>query len=134
MVVAGILIAAWSILTVELTLAWNSVKGVYNVQSTGQIIALVVGLGILVKVLWLMRHGKVGAQPSVLQPTMLTPYFRPRLRYCVGQGQIGWMSTTQYHAQCERDFGPWRMTDGCGMSMPCTNSRMIVDTIYVQIE
>lgn len=58
--IAGISLASWSILAVELTLMWNSVKGVYNVQSTGQIIALVIGLGVLVKVLWLLRHGKVG--------------------------------------------------------------------------
>lgn len=31
---------------------------VYTVNSTGQIIAFVVGLGMLVKVLWLLRHGK----------------------------------------------------------------------------
>jgi hypothetical protein len=58
-VVPGILVASWSILAVELTLHWNSVEGVYNVKSTGQIIALVVGLGMLVKVLWLLRPGKV---------------------------------------------------------------------------
>jgi hypothetical protein len=58
-VVPGLLFASWSILAVELTLVWNSVEGVYNIKSTGQIIALVVGLGILVKVLWLLRHGKV---------------------------------------------------------------------------
>ncbi|KAF7507039.1 hypothetical protein GJ744_010967 [Endocarpon pusillum] len=58
MVMSGTLIASWSIIAVELTLVWNSVKGVYNVRSTGQIIALVVGLGILVKVLWLLRHGR----------------------------------------------------------------------------
>jgi hypothetical protein len=80
MVVAGIFIAAWSVLTVELTLTWNSVKGVYNVQSTGQIIALVVGLGILVKVLWLLRHGKVSTQRSILQLTKLTLCFRPKFR------------------------------------------------------
>lgn len=57
--IAGISLASWSILAVELTLMWNSVKGVYNVQSTGQIIALVIGLGVLVKVLWLLRHGKI---------------------------------------------------------------------------
>jgi hypothetical protein len=98
MVLAGIFIASWSILTVELTLAWNSVTGVYNVQSTGQIIALVVGLGILVKVLWLLRHGKVGSKTSTLQTTILTPYFRLRLRYSIGQGQNDWISTTQHHA------------------------------------
>lgn len=62
MVVTGILFATWSVLAVELTLVWNSVKEVYTVKSTGQIIALVVGLGILVKVLWLLRHGKVGSE------------------------------------------------------------------------
>lgn len=62
--VSGVLIAFWSILAVELTLVWNSVTGVYNVRSTGQIIALVVGLGMLVKVLWLLRHGKVGGEFS----------------------------------------------------------------------
>jgi hypothetical protein len=131
MVIAGMFIAAWSILTVELTLAWNSVKGVYNIQSTGQIIALVVGLGILVKVLWLLRHGKVSSQPSVLMSTILTPGSRPRYRNCFGQGQNGWMSATRHHARCERGSGAWRVTDECWMFMPCTNSRMIVDTVCV---
>jgi divalent metal cation (Fe/Co/Zn/Cd) transporter len=58
-VVTSILFASWSISGVELTLAWNSVSDVYAVQSTGQIIALVVGFGVLVKVLWLLRHGEV---------------------------------------------------------------------------
>lgn len=59
MVATGMLFASWSVLAIELTLRWNSVKGIYNIQSTGQIIPLVVGLGILVKVLWLLRHGNV---------------------------------------------------------------------------
>ncbi len=61
-VLPGLLFATYSILSVELTLVWNSVTDVYNVKSTGQIIALVVGLGILVKVLWLLRHRKVSGQ------------------------------------------------------------------------
>jgi hypothetical protein len=62
--VTGILIAGWSISAVELTLAWNSVEEVYSVSSTGQIIALVVGLGVLVKVLWVLRHGEGRDQTS----------------------------------------------------------------------
>jgi hypothetical protein len=59
MVLAGVLLTTWSISSVELTLAWNSVTDVYDIRSTGQIIPLVVGLGTLIKVLWLLRHGRV---------------------------------------------------------------------------
>lgn len=39
----------YTILAVELTLAWNNVRGVYDVQSTGQFIALFIGLVGLVR-------------------------------------------------------------------------------------
>jgi hypothetical protein len=42
----------WSILGVELTLSWNRVTDVYDVNTTGQIIPLILGMGILVLVIW----------------------------------------------------------------------------------
>lgn len=42
----------WAILAVELTLTWNHMSGVYNVSSTGQVIPLVAGLGIMTTVCW----------------------------------------------------------------------------------
>lgn len=37
-------IFVWTILTVELTLFFNSVSGVYNIQSTGQLIPFIIGI------------------------------------------------------------------------------------------
>lgn len=37
---------------VELTLKWNRVSGVYRVDSTGQVIPLVVGIGSATSVAW----------------------------------------------------------------------------------
>ena len=34
----------YSILAVELTLAWNNVEGVYEVSSTGQFVPLLIGI------------------------------------------------------------------------------------------
>jgi hypothetical protein len=42
----------YSTISIELTLVWNSVSGVYNVASTGQIIPLVAGLSMLVGTIW----------------------------------------------------------------------------------
>ena len=38
------LMAVWCIVAIELTLHWNSVSHVYNIESTGQIIPLVTGI------------------------------------------------------------------------------------------
>ena len=46
----------YSIIAIELTLVWNNVSGVYNVNSTGQVIPLIAGSGILISVFWKMRH------------------------------------------------------------------------------
>ena len=45
----------YSIIAIELTLVWNNVSGVYNVNSTGQVIPLIAGSGILISVFWKMR-------------------------------------------------------------------------------
>ncbi|KAI0016404.1 hypothetical protein F4780DRAFT_783282 [Xylariomycetidae sp. FL0641] len=38
----------WTIISVELTLSWNQIEGIYDVQSTGQLIPLIIGVvGIL---------------------------------------------------------------------------------------
>jgi hypothetical protein len=43
---------ALSILGVELTLVWNSISGVYDISSPGQLIPLAIGIGMLGQVLW----------------------------------------------------------------------------------
>ena len=50
----------YSIIAIELTLVWNNVSGVYNVNSTGQVIPLIAGSGTLISVIWKMRHISVG--------------------------------------------------------------------------
>lgn len=59
--ITGPIFWLWSVLAVELTLVWNHVEGVYTVKSTGQIIPFVAGLGILVRMFWILRdEHKVG--------------------------------------------------------------------------
>ena len=54
----GLIIMLWSVLAVELTLEWNGVSGIYSVNSTSQVIPLVVGIGIIITVIWkLSRKG-----------------------------------------------------------------------------
>ena len=45
----------YSLLNVELTLAWNKVTGVYGVGSTGQVIPLIAGFGVLISALWTLQ-------------------------------------------------------------------------------
>ena len=47
------------VLAIELSLYWNSISGVTNMGQVGQLVPLVVGIGGLVKVLWvwLKREG-----------------------------------------------------------------------------
>jgi hypothetical protein len=52
----GLTILVLSILSVELTLIWNSVTGVYEVRSTGQVIPLVGGSGLLINTIWKLIH------------------------------------------------------------------------------
>lgn len=40
----SIVAIAWFVLAVELTLSWNSVSGVYDLSSTGQLIPFIIGL------------------------------------------------------------------------------------------
>ena len=47
-----LLIASIGITSIELTLVWNNVSGVYEVSSAGQSIPLVLGVSIFVFVLW----------------------------------------------------------------------------------
>lgn len=35
---------AWTVLTIELTLVWSQIDGVYEISSTSQLIPLVIGL------------------------------------------------------------------------------------------
>lgn len=51
-----LIIYVWLIIAVELTLKWNAVEGVYMIDSTGQVIPLVVGLGIMINITWRFIH------------------------------------------------------------------------------
>ena len=47
---------------VELTIAWNRISGVHDIGSTGQVIPLFIGLGLLMTVIWtLVRKKEVGS-------------------------------------------------------------------------
>jgi hypothetical protein len=41
----------WSIIGIELTIAWNSVENMYDIRSTGQLVAFVVGLASFLKIM-----------------------------------------------------------------------------------
>lgn len=56
-------LASWflAILAIELTLKWNKVRGIYSVNTTGQYIPLIIGIGSLISVWWnLLRQEGVG--------------------------------------------------------------------------
>ena len=48
----AIALFAYSIAAVELIIKWNSISGVYNIKSTGQVIPLVIGAGAFLKVMF----------------------------------------------------------------------------------
>ncbi len=52
----GFVIYIWLVVSVELTLKWNSVEQVYVVDSTGQVIPLVIGVGIMITITWKLIH------------------------------------------------------------------------------
>jgi hypothetical protein len=52
----GLTILVVSILSVELTLIWNSITAVYEVRSTGQVIPLIGGSGLLINTFWKLIH------------------------------------------------------------------------------
>ena len=48
----GIIIMVISMILIELTLKWNHLEGIYSINSTGQIIPLMVGIGSMIAVIW----------------------------------------------------------------------------------
>ena len=79
MIVASVIVAA-----TELTIKWNNIKGVNTLSSAGQMIPFVIGVGALVRILYLYRNppeyvppepreaGDVVGAPVVLDmPTMV---------------------------------------------------------------
>lgn len=50
--IVGFMILFWTIIAIELTLYWNSVTGIYSLDSSGQLIALIVGLGTFLSLFW----------------------------------------------------------------------------------
>ena len=44
--------SVWSVISVELSLKWNRVSGVSDIASTGQVIPLVIGFGLISTVVW----------------------------------------------------------------------------------
>lgn len=53
----------WAVISVELTLYWNEIKGVYTLQSTGQLILFVIGLIGFLRLLHgiSIEHSKLGS-------------------------------------------------------------------------
>lgn len=48
----GLLSYTLSIVAIEVILKWNKVSGIYSIASTGQYVALIIGVGSFVSVLW----------------------------------------------------------------------------------
>ena len=70
MATLGLIIMISSVVATELVLKWNHVSGVYDISSTGQIIPLVVGFGIIANVAWrFIKGNKVCCYSSVLCKT-----------------------------------------------------------------
>ena len=46
------LLSIWCIVGIELTLYWNSVSGIYDISTTGQVIPFVIGTGLLYVSTW----------------------------------------------------------------------------------
>jgi hypothetical protein len=68
-----------SVLVVELTLLWNSVTGVYDISSVGQLIPLAIGIGTLGQVLW--RRIEKRHEVNLRSPFLSVPLFY----HCVSQ-------------------------------------------------
>jgi hypothetical protein len=49
---ASIFSLAYSVIGIEMTLYWNSITGVYTINTTGQLIPFVIGLAGLAKVVY----------------------------------------------------------------------------------
>jgi hypothetical protein len=49
---ASVTSLAYSIIGIEMTLYWNSISGVYTINTTGQLIPFVIGLACLTKVVY----------------------------------------------------------------------------------
>ena len=47
----SLLLIAWFVLAVEFSLRWNSVTGIYDIGSTGQLIPFIIGLLGLLRVI-----------------------------------------------------------------------------------
>lgn len=43
MVTVGLMVIAWFVLTIELTLTWTRVVGVYRLRSVGQLVTFIIG-------------------------------------------------------------------------------------------
>ena len=48
----GLLSYTLSIVAIEVILKWNKVRGIYSIASSGQYVALFIGVGSFVSVLW----------------------------------------------------------------------------------
>lgn len=50
-IMTSLLLIAWFVLAVEFSLRWNSVTGIYDIGSTGQLIPFIIGLLGLLRVI-----------------------------------------------------------------------------------
>ena len=63
-------IVIWTIITVELTLSYNSVNGVYSIQSTAQLIPFIIGIFSIGKTVnsIMVRSIKEASFPMIVMP------------------------------------------------------------------
>ena len=108
MAALGLIIMISSVVGTELVLKWNHVSGVYDISSTGQIIPLVVGFGIIANVVWrfikgnkVRFSGSVGTYAKHLSDRnrrRMVPSLEARCcqRVCRGRMALGVRSSLNY--------------------------------------
>ena len=67
----SLLLISWFVLAVELSLRWNSVTGIYDIGSTGQLIPFIIGLLSLLRVIHITIRSTAEevSSPSMIAPT-----------------------------------------------------------------
>ena len=67
----SLLLISWFVLAVELSLCWNSVTGIYDIGSTGQLIPFIIGLLSLLRVIQITIRSTAEevSSPSMIAPT-----------------------------------------------------------------
>jgi hypothetical protein len=78
-------IVATTVITgVELTICWNKIQGVHDISSAGQTIPMILGIGALIRVIYVWKFKKAAheAVSSYPQPPPPTPWHQmPAMQY-----------------------------------------------------